>query len=462
MNKPVIVLVGRPNVGKSTLFNRLVGQRLAITDDVPGTTRDRLVAEGDWSGYDFFVVDTGGIDPSKLRTQEPLSIGSKDFIQEIRAQAEVAMEEADVIFFLVDAQSGVTQADIEIEQILHRRQIRVNGELYPPILLVANKADSDSTRLNAMDFYTLGLGDPYPISAIHGTGTGDLLDAAVALFPVKVDEDIEDKSIKVAIVGKPNAGKSSLLNKLVGKERSIVSDIPGTTRDAIDTAINYENTDITLIDTAGIRKRGAIIPGVEKFSVLRAMQAIERCHVALLVIDATTGITAQDEHIAGYIQEARKSVILIVNKWDLVEKDSYTSITFEETVRGQLNFLPYIPILFISAETGQRVHQVLPLVLQVQEQRMLRIGTGALNRILQEAQDLHQAPAGTGKPFRIYYGTQVRVDPPTFMFYCNYPELGHFTYLRFLENQIRKEFPYTGTPIRLVLKKREREERESR
>lgn len=461
MKKPVIVLVGRPNVGKSTLFNRLVGQRLAITDDVPGTTRDRLVAEGDWAGYDFFVVDTGGIDPSKQHTQEPLSIGSKDFVQEIRSQAEVAMEEADVIFFLVDAQTGVTQADMEIEQILRRRQTRVNGELYPPILLVANKADSDIARLNAMDFYSLGHGDPFPISAIHGTGTGDLLDAAIALFPKRVDEQIEDNSIKVAIVGKPNAGKSSLLNKIIGKERSIVSNIPGTTRDAIDTSLTYEGQDITLIDTAGIRKRGTIIPGVEKFSVLRAMQAIERCHVALLVIDATTGITAQDEHIAGYIQEARKSVILIVNKWDLIEKDNTTSSAFEETIRRQLNFLPYIPILFISAETGQRVHQVLPLVLRVQEQRLFKIGTGPLNRILQEAQDLHQAPAGTGKPFRIYYGTQVRVDPPTFMLYCNYPELGHFTYLRFLENQVRKEFPFTGTPIRLVLKKREREEREN-
>ncbi|NLW71760.1 MAG: ribosome biogenesis GTPase Der [Chloroflexi bacterium] len=460
MHKPVIVLVGRPNVGKSTLFNRLVGERLAITDDVPGTTRDRLVGEGDWAGHDFFVVDTGGIDPTKQRAQQPLSIGSKEFVQDIRTQAEVAMEEADVIFFIVDAQAGVTQADIEIEQILRRRQTRVNGEAFPPILLVANKADSESARLNAIDFYSLSHGDPYPISAIHGTGTGDLLDAAVALFPHKIDEEVEDNSIKVAIVGKPNAGKSSLLNKLVGQERAIVSNIPGTTRDAIDTTINFEGQDVTLIDTAGIRKRGSIVPGVEKFSVLRAMQAIERCHVALLVIDATTGITAQDEHIAGFIQEARKSVILIVNKWDLVEKDSYTSIAFEETVRQQLNFLPYIPILFISAETGQRVNQVLPLVKKVQEQRLLRIGTGPLNRILQEAQDLHQAPSGTGKPFRIYYGTQVRVDPPTFMLYCNNPTLSHFTYMRFLENQIRKEFPYTGTPIRLVLKKRQREEHE--
>lgn len=460
MHKPVIVLVGRPNVGKSTLFNRLVGERLAITDDVPGTTRDRLVGEGDWAGHDFFVVDTGGIDPTKQRAQQPLSIGSKEFVQDIRTQAEVAMEEADVIFFIVDAQAGVTQADIEIEQILRRRQTRVNGEAFPPILLVANKADSESARLNAIDFYSLSHGDPYPISAIHGTGTGDLLDAAVALFPHKIDEEVEDNSIKVAIVGKPNAGKSSLLNKLVGQERAIVSNIPGTTRDAIDTTINFEGQDVTLIDTAGIRKRGSIVPGVEKFSVLRAMQAIERCHVALLVIDATTSITAQDEHIAGFIQEARKSVILIVNKWDLVEKDSYTSIAFEETVRQQLNFLPYIPILFISAETGQRVNQVLPLVKKVQEQRLLRIGTGPLNRILQEAQDLHQAPSGTGKPFRIYYGTQVRVDPPTFMLYCNNPTLSHFTYMRFLENQIRKEFPYTGTPIRLVLKKRQREEHE--
>lgn len=458
MKKPVIVLVGRPNVGKSTLFNRLVGERLAIIDDVPGTTRDRLVAEGDWAGHDFFVVDTGGIDPTRQRSQEPLSIGSADFIADIRAQAEIAMEEADVILLLVDAQQGVTEADREIVQILRRRQSIVAGANHPPIVLVVNKADSEIYRTNALDFYSLGLGDPFPISAIHGTGTGDLLDEVVAHFPQPVEDEEEDASIKVAIVGKPNAGKSSLLNKLTGETRSIVSPIPGTTRDAIDTPITWEGLPITLIDTAGIRKRGTIIPGVEKYSVLRAMQAIERCDVALLVIDAVTGVTAQDTHIAGYINQAWKSVILIVNKWDLIEKDTNTSLEFEKNIRQALNFLPYVPIIFISAASGQRVNQVLPMVARVQEERLVRLTTSQLNRILQNAQDMHQPSSGSGRMFRIYYGTQVRSEPPTFLLYCNDPKLGHFTYLRYLENQIRKEYPFVGTPIRLVLKARERNE----
>ena len=462
MKKPVIVLVGRPNVGKSTLFNRLIEERLAIIDDVPGTTRDRLVAEGDWTGHAFFVVDTGGIDPSKQNSQEPLSIGSADFVNEIRAQAEIAMEDADVILLVVDAIAGVTQADREVVEILRRRQRLVDGIPQPPIILVANKADSEALRLNALDFYSLGVGDPYPISAIHGTGTGDLLDAVIALFPTQVAEEEEKNSVKVAILGKPNAGKSSLLNKLVGQERSIVSPLPGTTRDAIDTEISFEGKPVTLIDTAGIRKRGSIIPGVEKYSVLRAMQAIERCDVALLVVDAVSGITAQDTHIAGFINEAWKSVILVVNKWDLIEKDTNTMAEFEEKIRVALNFLPYVPVIFISALTGQRVNQILPMVMRVNEERKLKLSTSQLNKILVNAQDLHQASSGTGKPFRIYYGTQVRSDPPTFLLYCNDPALGHFTYLRFLENQIRKEFPFVGTPIRLVLKKRERTDRAER
>lgn len=446
IHKPVIVLVGRPNVGKSTLFNRLVEQRLAIIDDVPGTTRDRLVAEGDWAGYDFFVVDTGGIDPTKQRGQTPLSIDSANFVDDIRAQAEVAMEEADVIIMVVDSQDGVTQADEELTQLLRRRQKKVDGLPFPPILLAANKAESETARLHALDFYSLGLGESYPISAIHGIGTGDLLDAAIAHFPEPVNDDEVDQTIKVAIVGKPNAGKSSLLNKLAGQERSIVSHIPGTTRDAIDTQIEFEGEKITLIDTAGIRKRGSIIPGVEKYSVLRAMQTIERCDVALLVVDAVSGITAQDEHIAGYIQDAWKSAILVVNKWDLIEKDERTSIEFENQIRRQLNFLPYVPVLFISAATGQRVHTVLPMVKKVQEERLRKLSTSQLNRILHNAQDVHQLSSGTGKPFRIYYGTQVRSEPPTFLLYCNNPKSGHFTYMRFLENQIRKEEPFLGTP----------------
>ncbi len=457
MQKSVVVLVGRPNVGKSTLFNRLVGQRLAIVDDVPGTTRDRLVAEGDWAGHDFFVVDTGGIDPSKQHSQNPLSIGSADFIQDIREQAEIAMEEANVILLVTDALDGVTQADREVVDILRKR--RKSGEQkMPPILLVVNKADSPNARLNAMDFYSLGLGEPYPISAIHGTGTGDLLDAVVELFPTRVEDEEEDESIKVAIVGKPNAGKSSLLNKITGQPRSIVSNIPGTTRDAIDSKMIFDGHEFTLIDTAGIRKRGSVIPGVEKYSVLRAMQAIERCDVAVLVIDAVSGITAQDTHIAGYINEAWKSVMVVINKWDLIEKDQDTAAAFEKNLRRELNFLPYVPVIFISAATGQRVHQVLPLVYEIQQERLRKISTAQLNKVLVNAQDKHQSPSGTGKPFRIYYGTQVNTAPPTFLLYCNDPSLSHFTYSRFLENQIREVFPFKGTPIKLILKKRERRE----
>ncbi len=462
MKKPVIALVGRPNVGKSTLFNRLAGERLAIIDDTPGTTRDRLVAESDWAGHNFFIIDTGGIDPSKLRKQEPLSIDSADFIDDIRVQAEIAIDEADVVLFIVDALSGVTTADREVAEILRRKQHMQDGQPQPPLILVVNKADSAQARLDALAFYELGMGDPYPISAIHGTGTGDLLDEVVRHFPTPGEDEQEDDSIKIAIVGKPNAGKSSLLNQLVGKQRSIVSPIPGTTRDAIDTQIIWEGMPITLIDTAGIRKRGSITPGVEKYSVLRAMQAIERADVAILVVDAVSGITAQDTHIAGYISEAWKSAIVVVNKWDLIEKDTNTMMEYERTVRQELNFMDYVPVLFISAFTGQRVNQVMPMALQVQEERLVRLTTSQLNRILQEAQDRHQAPATTGRPFRIYYGTQVRSEPPTFLLYVNDPELCHFTYLRFLENQIRREYPFIGTAIRLVLKKRERPETDRR
>lgn len=458
MQKPVIVLVGRPNVGKSTLFNRLVGQRLAIIDDIPGTTRDRLLAEGDWAGHDFYVVDTGGIDPGKQHSQKPLSIGSADFVQDIRAQAEIALEEADVILLVTDAIEGVTQADHEVVDILRRRRSKSDRQHTPPILLVVNKADSEQTRQNAYDFYSLGMGEPYAISAIHGTGTGDLLDAVVAQFPEPIEDEEEDDSIKIAIVGKPNAGKSSLLNKITGQQRSIVSNIPGTTRDAIDTRLTKDGQEYTLIDTAGIRKRGSIIPGVEKYSVLRAMQAIERCDVAVLVVDAVDGITAQDTHIAGYINDAWKSVMLVINKWDLIEKDHLTALDFEKHVRRELNFLPFVPIIFISAETGQRVHQVLPLVKEIQEERTRKISTAQLNKILVNAQDKHQSPSGIGRPFRIYYGTQVNTEPPTFLLYCNDPKLGHFTYMRFIENQIRETFPFKGTPIKLVLKQRVRRE----
>ncbi len=452
MRKPIVALVGRPNVGKSTLFNRLAGEPLAIVDDTPGTTRDRLMAESEWNGRYFFIVDTGGIDPS-TGGKEALSVGSADYIQQIRQQAELAIREADVVLFLTDAAAGVTPADQEVAQILRRNQKIIEGKAYPPVFLVVNKADNQTFRNGAAEFYELGIGTPYPISALHGTGTGDLLDNLVAAFPTDTEEE-EDDSVKIAIVGKPNVGKSSLLNRLVGEERSIVSPIAGTTRDAVDTKIVYEGIEITLIDTAGIRRRGKIEPGVEKYSVIRSMRAIERADVALLMIDATTGITAQDAHIAGYILEAQKSTVVLVNKWDAVEKDNFTMQTYTSRIRQDLNFIDYVPILFISAKTGQRVEQVLPLALKVQEERLARLTTAQLNRILHNAQDAHHATSRTGKSLRIYYGTQVRSDPPTFLIYVNDPKLAHFTYLRYLENAIRKEYPFTGTPIRLVLKPR--------
>lgn len=456
MTKPVVALVGRPNVGKSTLFNRLAEERLAVVDETPGTTRDRLLAEAEWTGVSFTIVDTGGIDPTQTsagRGQQPLSIGSAEFITQIREQAEIAIHEADAVLFVTDAESGVTPADREVAEILRRHQTQREGQYYPPVLLVVNKADSANRRMQAMQFYELGLGDPYPISAQHGTGTGDLLDALVATFESHA-ETTEDESVKIAIVGKPNVGKSSLLNQLLGEERAIVSPIPGTTRDAIDTQLEYNQIPITLIDTAGIRRRGRIEPGVEKYSVLRSLRAIERADVSLLVVDATTGLTAQDAHIAGFILDAWKSAVVVVNKWDAIEKDTHTMDNFNQLIRQDLNFMDYVPVLFISAKTGQRVDQVLPTALSVQEQRLLHLPTSQLNQVLQNAQAMHPGPSHAGKQLKIYYGTQVRSDPPTFLLYCNEPKLAHFTYLRFLENRIRESHQFLGTPIRIVLKAR--------
>ena len=452
MTKPIVVLVGRPNVGKSTLFNRLAGEKLAIVDDVPGTTRDRLLAESNWNGVDFDIVDTGGIDPS-TGGKDPLSVGSADFIEEIRDQAQVAIQEADAVLFLVDATAGVTLADQEVAEILRRNQTRRENEPWPPIYLVVNKADNQKTRELAYQFFELGLGNPYPVSAVHGTGTGDLLDDVVASFP-KSEEEEEDDSVHIAIVGKPNVGKSSLLNKLLGEERAIVSPIAGTTRDAVDTYLEYEGIPITLIDTAGIRRRGKVTPGVEKYSVIRSIRAIERADVALLLIDAVEGITAQDTHIAGYILEEMKSVVVVVNKWDAIEKDTYTMLEYTKTIQQGLNFMSYVPILFISAKSGQRVDQVLPMALKVQEERLVRLNTGQVNKVIHAAQDAHAATSKSGHSLRIYYGTQVRSDPPTFILHVNDPKLAHFSYIRYLENQIRKHYPFSGTPIKIVLKPR--------
>jgi GTP-binding protein len=454
MRKPVVALVGRPNVGKSTLFNRLAGERLAVVDAIPGTTRDRLMTETYWNGIYFDVVDTGGIDPIYFRgAKQPLSVGSADYIELIRFQAETAIREADAVIFITDSESGVTPADREVAQILRRQQRDRDGKPWPPILLVVNKADSPARRELALQFYELGMGDPYPISAIHGTGTGDMLDVLVKMLPESQEQE-EVESVKIAIVGKPNAGKSSLTNMLLGEERAIVSPIPGTTRDALDSLMEFQGIPITLIDTAGIRRRGKIEPGVEKFSVLRSIQAIKRSDVSLLIVDAMSGITSQDTHIAGFILEAWKSAVILVNKWDLIDKDDLSVDQYSKHVLQELNFMDYVPVLFISAKTGQRVDQVLPTALQVQEERLVRLSTSQLNQIIHKAQDAHPAPSSGGRQFRMYYGTQVRSDPPTFMIYVNDPKLAHFSYVRYLENRIREDYPFVGTPIRLVFRPR--------
>jgi GTP-binding protein len=446
--KPVVALVGRPNVGKSTLFNRLAGERLAIVDDTPGTTRDRIVAESEWNGRRFDVVDTGGIDPTH-GGKTPLSVDSADFIPEIRAQALMAVHDADAVLFLTDGTAGVTAPDREVAEILRRYQKTVDDKPWPPIFMVVNKCENAKQRSAATEFYELGLGDPYPLSAIHGTGTGDLLDALVTAFPTEVTTE-EDDSIKIAIAGKPNVGKSSLLNRLVGEERAIVSPIPGTTRDAIDTHIEVGGLAVTLIDTAGIRRRGKIERGVEKYSVLGSFKAIDRADVVLLMIDAADGITSQDTHIAGFILDAWKSTVVLVNKWDTIEKDASTMEDYTAHVRRELNFMDYVPMLFISAKTGQRVDQVLPTALQVQEERLARITTSMLNRVLREAQDAHPAPSHAGRQLKIYYGAQVRVDPPTFLLHVNDPKLCHFSYLRYLENKFREAYGFIGTPIKIL------------
>ena len=455
MREPIVALVGRPNVGKSTLFNRLVGRRTAIVEDEPGTTRDRLYAEAEWTNQPFILVDTGGMDVAatekatrKGRRPDILSVSSRDFVHEIRRQAEIAIEEADVVVFLVDVKDGVTAADRDVAEVLRR-----SGQ---PVILAANKADNETRRQAAFEFYELGLGEPYAISALHGTGTGDLLDAIIARIP-PMPEEPEAEAVRIAIVGRPNVGKSSLLNALLREERAIVSPIPGTTRDAIDTHLRWEGQDLVLIDTAGIRRRGKVGAGVEKYSVLRAINAIQRADVVLLVVDATTGVTAQDTHVAGFILDAYKSVLVIVNKWDAVEKDTHTMVMYTEEIRNSLHFLHYVPMLFVSALTHQRVGKVLPLALAVAAQRQVRIPTGELNRLIRDATAAHPAPGRRGKPLRFFYATQAEVAPPTFVIFVNDKEMVHFSYARYLENRIREFYPFEGTPLRLHFRNRNRE-----
>jgi GTP-binding protein len=452
MPKPMVALVGRPNVGKSTLFNRLAGERLAVVDAAPGTTRDRLVADAEWSGLDFTVVDTGGIEAEGLPAEKALAQGSVDYLPLMRAQAEQAVQEADVVLFILDSQSGPTPADHEVAGILRRLGAARAGA---PVLLVANKADNQRLRQEAVQFHELGMGEPIPVSALHGSGVGDLLDQVVlALGSRPAPEPEDEQAVKIAIVGRPNVGKSTLLNRLLGEERVIVSPLPGTTRDAVDTRLDYGGQSLTLIDTAGIRRRGRILPGVEKFSVLRALKAIDRADVALLLLEAAEVATAQDAHIAGLVLDRLRSTVLLVNKWDAVPAPQRSQAEFARTVRQALKFLDFVPVLFISALTGEGVDQVLPTALQVQEERLRRIPTGELNRILAAAQERHAPPSKAGKRLKIMYSSQVRTDPPTFLFHVNDPRLVHFSYYRFLENRIRDEYGFLGTPIRLTFKRR--------
>lgn len=452
--KPVVALVGRPNVGKSTLFNRLVGERMAVTDDIPGTTRDRIQAESDWNGVVFNVVDTGGIEvyqPKGVRDTAPLAEGSAAFIKEIRTQAMAAIQDADVIIMLVDVTSGVTGADEEIADILRRTE--------RPVFVAANKADNRDTDGAAMEFYSLGLGEVYPVSAIHGVGVGDLLDDVVAAIDTSAPafEAEEDDTLKIAIVGRPNVGKSSMLNRLLGEERVIVSPVAGTTRDAIDTRIKWHGQEITLIDTAGIRKRGRIEWGPEKYSVLRAMKALDRAEVALLLIDATEGVTEQDQHIAGYIQDTNTSCVILINKWDAIDKDHHTMHDYALEAADKLGFLPNTPVLFVSAKTGQRVHRVLETAVGVWENRSFRIPTSELNDLVRNAVQKHPPPTRGTRRLKILYASQVATNPPLILFHVNDTRLVHFSYKRYLENQIREVYPLEGTPLRMSFRPRDGE-----
>jgi GTP-binding protein len=441
-------------VGKSTLFNRVVGRRLAVVHDQPGTTRDRLHAPAEWNGVLFTVVDTGGIEilPDTVvagRRPGPERVLAQDsapFIPLMRAQAGQAIQEADIVIFITDVASGLTAGDSEVADILRRARC--------PVFLVANKADNARLRQAALEFYALGLGAVHPISALHGTGVADLLDEVVGALPSS-EPEVEDERVKLAIVGRPNVGKSSLLNRLLGEERAIVSPIPGTTRDAIDTYLEWEGVPVTLIDTAGIRRRGKIGRGVERYSVLRALRAIQRADVALLVIDGVEGVTAQDAHVASLILDEWASVVVLINKWDAVEKDTHTMAEYTKWVRETLRFLDYVPVLFISALTGQRVHRVVPAALAVQEARFRRISTGDLNRLVQGALARHAPPSKRGKRLKIYYVSQPGVDPPTFVFHVNNPDLVHFSYERYLENRLREAYEFSGTPLRLLFRRRE-------
>ena len=437
MARPLVAIVGRPNVGKSMLFNKLVGQRLSIVEDTPGVTRDRLYAECEWCGRKFDMVDTGGIEPST----------DSEILLFMRKQAQIAIDAATVIVLVTDIRTGVTAADKDVANMLLRAQ--------KPVVLAVNKADSTGEPDPILyEFYSLGLGDPIAVSAIHGHGTGDLLDECMKYFPPAEEDTEEDDTIKVAVIGKPNVGKSSLVNRILGEKRLIVSDVAGTTRDAVDTLVENEYGRYTFIDTAGIRRKSKVEERVEKFSVMRAQLAIERADVCLILIDARDGVTEQDTKIAGLAHEAGKASIVVVNKWDLVEKETGTLEKMRKRVLADLSFMSYAPVLFISALTGQRIDRIFELVNYVNDQSSMRITTGMLNNVLADAQARVQPPTDKGRRLKIYYMTQTGIKPPNFVIFCNSRELFHFSYQRYLENQIRAVFGLEGTPIRIVIRQK--------
>ena len=432
MGKPVVAIIGRQNVGKSTLLNRVAGERIAITADLPGTTRDRILVSVLWQGTEFTMVDTGGLEAKPQST----------VAQGVREQVEVAITEADVIIFMVDVREGVIPLDLEIADMLRQAN--------KPLLLVANKADNAKLENEVVEFYELGLGEPMAISAHHGRGTAELLDRIIAWLPLPPLVEAEPEMVKVAIVGRPNVGKSMLLNALLGEERAIVDETPGTTRDAIDTLFDFQGQSVLLIDTSGIRRRGRLGVGVERYSVIRALRAIDRADIALLVIDATEPFTAQDMHIAGYIQQAVKGVVLVVNKWDLVTDKNITE--WNRYIRSQLKFMPYAPVLYTSAKFGQGVDKIMPQVCQVYQERLKRLPTAVVNGVVRQVVAAHNPPRSGGKRLKILYATQAEVNPPTFVFFVNDAKLIHFSYRRYLENKLRQSFGFVGTPLRLVFK----------
>ena len=441
MPKPIIAIVGRPNVGKSTFFNKLAGKRIAIVEDTPGVTRDRLYFETEWNGRKLLMIDTGGIEPN----------GVDVMMSHIKNQAQIAIESADVIVFMTDSRAGVTADDAEIANMLRRSK--------KPVVLCVNKMDSTGALPPEFyEFYELGLGEPYPVSSLHGTGTGDILDRVIELVDDIEDDEEEDDSIKVAVIGRPNAGKSSLVNRLCGEERTIVSNVAGTTRDAIDTYIENEEGKFTFIDTAGIRKSGKISDNIEKYSVLRAELAVERSDVCIIMIDANEGVTAQDERVAGIAHENGKASIICINKWDSIEKDSKTLDEFKKKVRESLAYMTYAPVMFISAKTGQRTENLYGMIKYVNDEASKRVSTGMLNDVLNDAITRVQPPSDKGKRLKIYYMTQTGVKAPTFVLFVNNAELFHFSYQRYIENKLRETFGFEGTPIKLVIREKGDEE----